>query len=261
MPKGKADVIKLSDDDLKGQSFKTAPAGKYTVKFSKKSKIKAGSNGNILNVMATISKGEHKGVNFFDNIAAHVGWKIAQILRALGLSDKQIKKLKKLTLQDVLKMITAHGKDVRAVLKTEIYQGRKQNKVVQWLPLAASEDEEDDDLEDDDEADESDEDGDDTDDEDGDDDDSDDDEDDDADEDDDDDADDDDDDSDDDDDDDSDDDDDDDIDDDDDDDDSGDDEDEDDDDDDDDEPAPKRRTAAKKTAKKPAKGKGKGKKK
>lgn len=168
----KTDVIKLTEKDFKGKSFKVAPSGKYIVKFNAKTAIKAGRNGNLLNVMITITKGEHKGVNIFDNIAPHVGWKIAQLLKAMG-----IKKVpKKLTLQELLKMVKKYAKDLRAIVKVEMYQGKKQNKVVQYLPLASDDDEGDDDDIDEAEDEDSDEDGD----EDGDDDDSDDDEDDDS---------------------------------------------------------------------------------
>lgn len=137
----KTDVIKLTDDDFKGKSFKVAPAGKYQAKFNSKSKIKPGKNGNILNTIITITKGEHKGVNIFDNIAPHVGWKIAQLLKSLG-----IKKMpKKLTLQQLLDMLKKHGKDIRAIIKVEMYQGKKQNKVVQYLPLTSGDDEDEDD--------------------------------------------------------------------------------------------------------------------
>jgi hypothetical protein len=130
-------VVNLTDDDYKGATFKVAPAGKYTVSITNKSKVgKAGSGGAKLVVHGKISKGEHKGVTFFDHIAASVGWKVAQLLMALGI------KKKKITLEEILKL--AVGKELRAVLKVDKWEGKKNNKVVQWLPLTASEDEDDD---------------------------------------------------------------------------------------------------------------------
>jgi len=127
------DVIKLTKDDFEG--FKAAPSGKYTFLITKKSSIKKGASGNVLNVAATISSGPHKGTTVFDNIAPHVGWKIAQLLSALGIKKMQ------LTLQELLKLIT--GKSLRAVVRTKTFEGKKRNEIVQWLPLAAAEGEED----------------------------------------------------------------------------------------------------------------------
>lgn len=135
-------VVNLTDDDYKGATFKVAPAGKYTVSITNKSKVgKAGSGGAKIVVHGKISKGEHKGVTFFDHIAASVTWKVAQLLMALGI------KKKKITLEEILKL--AVGKELRAVLKVEKYEGKKNNKVVQWLPLVAAEGEDDDDEDDD----------------------------------------------------------------------------------------------------------------
>jgi hypothetical protein len=158
--KGK-DVIAMSDEDLKGgKTFKVAKPGKKQVKFdAKKSKIKPGNGGNILNLVTTVTKSpigkEEKGINFFDNIAPHVGWKIAQVLKAMGYKPEQIKKLikKGLTLKDVLALIKKYGKDIRVIVKLGRWQGKKKNEIVQYLPLEASKDEEDDDLEDEDEDD------------------------------------------------------------------------------------------------------------
>ena len=142
------DVIRLTDDDYKTRKFKTAPGGTYNAKISSKSCIKSGQNGNLLNVMVTITKGPHKGVNIFDNIAPHVGWKIAQLLRALG-----IKKTGDLTLQALLKLIV--GKELRVVISEGKYNDKPQNKVTQYLPFgketAAEEDDDDEEGEEDDE--------------------------------------------------------------------------------------------------------------
>ena len=87
------DVIIISKDDWKGKkkANKTAPGGKYRFRFNKKSSIRpnAAGTGNNLNLISTLvaahngKKTEHKGVLVFDNVAPHVGWKIAQILRAM----------------------------------------------------------------------------------------------------------------------------------------------------------------------------------
>lgn len=145
-PASKKDVINLTDDDFKAKTYKTAPGGTYFIKISKqKSKVKPGSQGNIANLHITISRGKHKGITLYESLAPHVGWKIAQLLHALG-----VKKLT-LTLQELIKLVG--DKELRAVLKEEKYQGKKNNKVVQFLPLEAAADEEsdeDEDLDDDD---------------------------------------------------------------------------------------------------------------
>jgi hypothetical protein len=150
------DVIVISGEDWKGKgAFKTAPGGKYRFRFNKKSSIKPGQNGNLLNVIATLTamhngkKTEHKGINVFDNIAPHVGWKIAQVLRAMGVK----KPPKKMTLKELLKMIQAYDKEIRIVIGKKMYNGKPQNPVLQYLPLDAGKDEEDDDVEDDDDDD------------------------------------------------------------------------------------------------------------
>ena len=150
MASSKKDQVSLTDDDFKAKSFKTAPAGKYTFKISAASKVKPGSTSNILQVVLSIVKGDHKGVNVFDNIAAHVGWKVAQLMLALGIKKKTI------TLQTLLKLIT--GKTVQAVIATGEYNGKKQNKVVQYLPLAGETEAEDSDEDEDEDEDEDDED-------------------------------------------------------------------------------------------------------
>ena len=146
----KKDVVRISDDDYKVKSFKTAPSGTYKyMKVSKEqSKIVPGNESNVLRLVTTIQKGPHKGVNVFDNIAAHVGWKIAQVLMALGYTQARIKKMgAKLTLQEVLKL--AAGKDIGAVIReTNSEEFGKQNKVVQYLPSGTdAEDEEEDEEE------------------------------------------------------------------------------------------------------------------
>lgn len=118
----------LSDEDFKRKSFKTAPGGIYYARITTKSKIKPGKEGGeTIQVHAKIVKGPHKGVTFFDNIAMHVSWKVGQLLNAIG------KKVKKGTAQLLLKIIA--NKDVRVQLREETWNGRKQNKVVTWLPL------------------------------------------------------------------------------------------------------------------------------
>ena len=139
--KGRKDVINLNKEDFESKNFKAIPAGTYFFKISPKSSIKPGTKGNNLNVQATVTKGEHKGANVFDTIAPSVGWKVAQLLNALG-----IKKMT-LTLQELLKLVM--GKDLRAIVRVEKYQGKKQNKVVQWLPLEVAEDEEEDESDED----------------------------------------------------------------------------------------------------------------
>ncbi len=150
------DVIIISKDDWKGKKdFPTAPGGKYRFKFNKKSKIvpNAAGTGNNLWLLSTITamhngkKTKHKGVNVTDNIAPHVGWKIAQVLRSMGIK----KAPKKMTLKELLDLIKKYNKEIRAVIGTDRYRGKKKNNVLQYLPLKSSKDEDDDDIEDDDE--------------------------------------------------------------------------------------------------------------
>jgi hypothetical protein len=141
MAKNKGDVVVLTDDDFKTKKFKTAPGGKYVLTIAKsKSKIKPGNSGNNLQLVLTISKGPHKKVNIFDHISPNVGWKIAQILKALGK-----KKVKKITLQELLKML--EGKDIGAVVKVTQWNGQPQNKIVQYLPVKDIKDDDDEDEE------------------------------------------------------------------------------------------------------------------
>jgi DNA-directed RNA polymerase delta subunit len=138
------DVIALTDDDYKGKKFKTAPGGEYEVKVSAKTAVAKGTQGNVAKVQIVITKGKHKSTIIFDNIAPHVGWKVAQLLKALGI------KKTKLTLEEFVKLIK--NKELRAIIKEEVYNKKKQNKIVQYLPLEADEDEEElnDDLDDED---------------------------------------------------------------------------------------------------------------
>lgn len=140
------DVVRLKDEDYKSKSFKTAPSGRYTFTINKaQSKIVPGNESNVLRTVLTVSKGTHKGVNVFDNIAAHVGWKIAQLLLALGYTQKKLSKMK-LTLPEVLKMIA--GKSIDAVIKVRDSEDfGKQNKVVQYLPPGAKLEDDDDEEE------------------------------------------------------------------------------------------------------------------
>jgi hypothetical protein len=141
-----AAVISLTEDDYKQKSFKTAPAGTYTFKISKqKTAIK---DGKAVKVYAVITKGPHKGTGVFDHIAAHVGWKIAQLLHALGIKKMTI------TLQEFAKLIG--DKELRAIIREEKFEGKTRNKIVQWLPLEASDDEDENDEELDDDEDEAD---------------------------------------------------------------------------------------------------------
>jgi hypothetical protein len=142
MAKGR-NVVNLSDDDYKGATFKVAPAGKYEVTVTPKTKVgKSKSGGAKIEIHAKIAKGEHKGISFFDHVAASVTWKVAQVLLALGVKKKSI------TLEEIVKLLI--GTNLRAVLMVDKYEGKKNNKVVQWLPLKAADDDDDDDEEDDD---------------------------------------------------------------------------------------------------------------
>jgi hypothetical protein len=146
MAASKKDVIRLTDDDFKAKSFKVAPGGRYQFKPKKAdTKIKPGTESNIFQAAMTISSGPHKGIEVFDNIAAHVGWKIAQLLLALGIPKKKVKK--GLTLQDVMKLFLA-SKGFGAVIKKQVTEEfGKQNKVIQYLPPGASaSDDEDEDI-------------------------------------------------------------------------------------------------------------------
>lgn len=160
MSKNKKDVITLTDDDFANKKFKTAPGGKYTAKLNlKQTKIKPGKDGNVLQLVWTLQGKKVKGVNVFDNIAAHVGWKIAQILKAYGLNKAKAKKIKSLT--DLLKFLKTKG-EVDVLITEKKWQGKPQNKVTQYLPAGSETDdddlEEDDDDEDDDDEDSDDED-------------------------------------------------------------------------------------------------------
>jgi hypothetical protein len=138
--------LNLKADDFKRKSFKAAPGGTYFVRILKeKTKIEKKPKGKQITVYAKIMKGSSKGITFFDNVSASVGWKIAQLLVALGIK----KPSSKLTLEMVLKK--AIGADLRVQLKTETWEGKKRNKVVTWLPLKKTKDEDEDDADEDDE--------------------------------------------------------------------------------------------------------------
>lgn len=144
MAKGN-DSFSLTKDDLEGGNRKVAPGGTYVVALDKKNtEIKKGQNGNLLNICVKISQGKHKNVRIFDNIAAHVGWKIAQVIAAFGLT------LKKGTLQDLLKKILDSDGEIRVVVREDKYQGRPKNEIVQYLPAGDDEDADDDEDEDED---------------------------------------------------------------------------------------------------------------
>ena len=146
------DAINLNEKDFIRKSFKAAPPGTYTVKITNKTKIEPSrAGGNMLKIHAKIVSGPNKGISFFDNIVPHVGWKVAQVLAALG-----VKKMS-LTLQQLLKMVL--DADLRVILRVKKWDGKDRNEVVQWLPLKATkaeevDDDEDEDDEEDDDADE-----------------------------------------------------------------------------------------------------------
>lgn len=145
------DVITLTGEDFKSKSFKTAPGGTYVAKVvkGKDTKITPGKNGkNMAKVKMIITKGEHKGVTFFENFFTHVAWKIGQALAAVG----QTKKLK-LTLKELIDILIAAG-EFRVILREKKFEGKKRNEVVQFLPLKKTVEEDDD--EDDEDEDESD---------------------------------------------------------------------------------------------------------
>jgi hypothetical protein len=149
------DTIKLTDDDFKAKTFKTLPGGKYLFKVEPKSKIKAGTNGAVMETWLKCVDKNHKGINVIDNIGANVGWKIAQLLKAFGIDAKKAAKLKLNTLTAIMKYIV--GKEIGAVVKVELYNGNKQNKVVTYLPLkemTAGEEEEEEEEDTEEEADE-----------------------------------------------------------------------------------------------------------
>lgn len=128
-------TISLTDKDFKRKKFKIAPAGTYECIITGKTTIKPGrQGGNNLSVHAKITRGPSKGITFFDTIAETVTWKIGQLLAALK------KKKPRLTLETLKKL--ALNQKLRVILREDEYAGRKQNKVVQWLPLKRTSDEE-----------------------------------------------------------------------------------------------------------------------
>jgi hypothetical protein len=149
MAKRNNEVIRLGKDDYEQKSFKTAPGGTYRIKFTNKSKLKPAKSGGgvTLEAHGTITKGEHKGTTFIDNIGSSVTWKIAQTLAALG------KKKKEITMEQLLKMLISSD-EIRAILKVTKYNNADRNEVVQYLPLTnGSEHDEDHEDEDEDEDD------------------------------------------------------------------------------------------------------------
>lgn len=143
MAKGGNQVISITPKDRERKSFKTAPSGTYFIRISKKSALKEMSGGTGANLQLTITKGPHKGINIFDNIAAHVTWKIGQLLAALGI------KKNKFTMAELLKMVK--DKELRAVVRVGRFEGKKRNEISQYLPLAAQPDEDDDEANEDEE--------------------------------------------------------------------------------------------------------------
>jgi hypothetical protein len=133
------EVIQLKEEDFKVRKFTAAPAGTYTFLITKKSKIKRfKSGGRGLELQLKIvadGKGKKTKVTgtVFDNILVTVTWKVGQLLAAL-----KIKKLK-ITLEELLKLVT--GKKLRALVRIERFEGKNRNKVVQYLPLTPSKDE------------------------------------------------------------------------------------------------------------------------
>lgn len=162
----KGDVITVTKDDLSGgKSFKRAKNGKYRLKIdTKKSKIKPAKKGkgNNLELVVKITKDangkktEAKGVSIYDTIAPHVGWKIANLVLAVFGKKQGLKLLKKkLTLQELLKLLKKITEEIRGVVITETWRGKKRNKIRQYLPLepGKDEEEEEEDEEDDDDSD------------------------------------------------------------------------------------------------------------
>lgn len=130
-------VIKLGKEDYLTKTYKTAPSGTYKVQFVyKNSKIKPSKNGKgqNLNLNAKITEGPHKDITFFDVIGDSVTWKIGQLLAAIATKKDSI------TLEQLNKLLG--GKTVRAILRIDMFQGKKSNKVVQWLPLKPGKNEE-----------------------------------------------------------------------------------------------------------------------
>lgn len=140
--------FKVTDEDLKGKTFKTAPGGVYTIKGQKNdTKIKPGSSGDVMQLKWMISKGPHAKITLFDNVGVNVGWKIGQLLGALGYTVKQINKM---TPEDVIKIVQG-GVELRASIRKKMWDGSPQNKIAQYLPLLGEDAGDDDDDEDEDE--------------------------------------------------------------------------------------------------------------
>jgi hypothetical protein len=142
-------VIKLSDKDFEQKTFKALPGGKHHFIISPKSEIRSGNAGPYINVALQVKKGPHKGTFVWDTVSAAVGWKIAQLALALGIPKAKL--VKGLSLEQLLKLIV--GKEVIVIVTKTTYEGQPQNKVKQYLPLAAESDD-DDDTEDDEDEDE-----------------------------------------------------------------------------------------------------------
>src|SRR5436190_254364 len=122
---GKGDVIVIGKDDWKGKKKnKTAPGGKYRFRFNKKhTKIapNAKGDGNLLLLVSELSamhngkKSEHKGTLVWDRIAPHVGWKIAQVLKAMGV--KKPPKKMTMTMKIPTTMMTSRTMTMKTTMK------------------------------------------------------------------------------------------------------------------------------------------------
>jgi hypothetical protein len=151
--RGAGTPLKLTDEDFKRKSFKTAPAGTYDLRGSKKeTKIKPGNKGHdIAQLCWTITKGPHKGVNIFDNVDPEVGWKVGQTLAALGYTPKTAKGK---TLEDIVDEVSA-GAEAKGIVRVRRFEGKKRNEIAQLLPKGAKIEEDDvEDIDDEEEEDE-----------------------------------------------------------------------------------------------------------
>lgn len=123
-------TFKVAADIKPGKGFPTVPGGTYRFKVTAKTDIKNKNGKDTLLVHAKITKGPHAGKTVLEGIqlTKNVEWKLAQFLTAIGMTLKSIRG-KSLSLDKLI------GKEFKAVVREETYQGRKQNKIATFLTV------------------------------------------------------------------------------------------------------------------------------